>query len=141
IFDQLALNVAGMFPGESGADWKVLRDALADADAQRAAKAFVDAVGDLTVARSSTAATVLLPVDQFEELLAAAAGPDANAFLRFLREVFGCANGRLLAIGTMRSDHLDVYERHEQSLTAPFFQPWRLGAFPRERLRDVIVKP
>jgi WD40 repeat protein len=141
IFDQLALNVAGRFPAEAGADWKVLRDALADADTQRAAKAFLDIVRDLAVARSSTAAAVLLPIDQFEELLAPAAGPDANAFLRFLREVFSCANGRLLAVGTMRSDQLDVYERHPQSLAPPFFESWRLGAFPRERLRDVIVKP
>lgn len=131
VFDQLAMNVA-----QSG--WRILRDAFSGTDG---AKAFVDVTRDLAVARGSPGATVLLPVDQFEELLAPAAGPDAAAFLRFLHEVFGVANGRLLAIGTMRSDHLDVYERHPHALTAPYFQPWRLGPFPRDRVRDVIVKP
>lgn len=131
VFDQLAMNVAP-------SDWKTLRDTLAGPEA---AKAFVDATRDLAVARGSPEATVLLPIDQFEELLAPAAGSDANAFLRFLHEVFACANGRLLAIGTLRSDHLDVYERHPHALTTPYFQPWRLGPFPRERVRDVIVKP
>jgi WD40 repeat protein len=133
VFDQLAMNIAA-----PGSDWKALREAFTRAGA---AKAFVDATRDLAVARGSPGATVTLPIDQFEELLAPMAGPDACAFLRFLHEVFGCANGRLLAIGTMRSDHLDVYERHPYALTAPYFQPWRLGPFPRERVRDVIVKP
>lgn len=130
VLDQLAMNVAS--------DWRVLRDALRGADG---AKAFVDATRDLAAARGSPGATVLLPIDQFEELLAPAAGPDAVALLRLLHEVFGCANGRLLAVATVRSDHLDVYERHPHALAAPYFQPWRLGPFPRDRVRDVIVKP
>jgi hypothetical protein len=31
--------------------------------------------------------------------------------LRFFRELLNCRNGQLLVIGTMRSDHLDLYEQ------------------------------
>jgi hypothetical protein len=41
----------------------------------------------------------------------------------------------------MRSDHLDIYEQSSDALQAPFFQPWRLGPFPPERIKDVIRKP
>ena len=65
----------------------------------------------------------------------------AAQFLRFLRELLHCRNGQLLAIGTMRSDHLDIYERSSDALQAPFFHPWRLGPFPPERIEEVIRKP
>jgi len=41
----------------------------------------------------------------------------------------------------MRSDHLDIYEKSSDALQAPFFQPWRLGPFPSERIEEVIRKP
>jgi len=41
----------------------------------------------------------------------------------------------------MRSDHLDIYEKSSDALQAPFFQPWRLGPFPSERIQEVIRKP
>jgi hypothetical protein len=41
----------------------------------------------------------------------------------------------------MRSDHLDIYEKSSAALPAPFFQPWRLGPFPPERIEEVIRKP
>ena len=41
----------------------------------------------------------------------------------------------------MRSDHLDIYERSSDAIQAPFFQAWRLGPFPPERIEEVIRKP
>jgi hypothetical protein len=80
-------------------------------------------------------------VDQFEELLSPSSGEMAAKFLRFLKACCEGPNRRLLLIGTMRSDYLDVYEHQESRLTAPPFHPWRLAPFPRERVGDVIVKP
>lgn len=57
-------------------------------------------------------ATALLPIDQFEEFLAPSAGTCAGKFLRFLKELCQHRDDRLLVIGTLRSDYLDVYERH-----------------------------
>src|SRR5215831_2285786 len=41
----------------------------------------------------------------------------------------------------MRSDHLDIYEKYSAAVQAPFFQPWRLGPFPPDRIEQVIRQP
>ena len=84
---------------------------------------------------------LLLPIDQFEELLTTAARPSAERFLRFLRALLAKNNGRLLVIGTLRSDYLDVYERNPHALQPPYLQTYRLPPFPWERVTDVIVEP
>jgi Novel STAND NTPase 1/TIR domain len=143
IFDQLAVNVAELFPkdAKSTPDWKLLRTTLISEDVKRAVKIFIETSQDLSLARNCSNATVLIAVDQFEELLTPSAGPIAARFLGFLKELLNCANGQLLVIGTMRSDHLDIYEKSSAALQAPFFQPWRLGPFPPERIEEVIRKP
>jgi WD40 repeat protein len=143
VFDQLAVNVAESFPKGSKniPDWKCLRAQLMGDDLKRAVKAVLETLQDLTLARNFPDATVLIAIDQFEELLAPAAGPMAERLLRFLKELLNCRNGQLLVIGTMRSDHLDLYEQCSDALRAPFFHPWRLGPFPPERIEEVIRKP
>ena len=143
IFDQLAVNVAELFPKDSKSipDWKHLRTQLISDDVKQAVKVFLETLQDLTLARNRPDATVLIAIDQFEELLAPAAGQMAEKLLRFLRQLLNCCNGQLLVIGTMRSDHLDLYEQSPDALRAPFFHPWRLGLFPPERIEDVIRKP
>ena len=102
----------------------------------------------------TTAPTLLLAIDQFEELLTAAARsharqsvgntltprPSAQQFLRFLRPLLSRSNGRLLVIGTMRSDYLDTYEQHAESLKPPFLELYRLPPFPWERVTDIITR-
>jgi WD40 repeat protein len=153
IFDQLAANVASLFPKESPVSWRwtTLRGKLVKSDPKNEAveqelieevvSMFLQALLDLVIARQCPEATVLIPIDQFEELLAPSAGPVAGKFIRFLKLLFGSRNGRLLGIGTMRSDHLDAYERNTNALASPFFVSWRLGPFPPERIGDVIQKP
>lgn len=82
-----------------------------------------------------------MPVDQFEEFLAPSAGSRAAKFLKFLEQVCQHRNDRMLVVGTMRSDYLDVYERHPHALKAPKFHPWRLEPFPREHIENVTIKP
>ncbi len=143
VFDQFARDLASMFPADAREppDWKLLRDRFVGDDAEQAAKFFFDKTQDLTYARQCPDATVLLAIDQFEELLSPVAGPLADKFLRFLHATFRRRNGRLLVIGTMRSDYLEVYERHPHALIEPFFHSWRLGPFPRERIADVVKQP
>ena len=143
LFNQLARNLAMLFPADTSyaLDWKSLRDRFAQEDADEAANLFCNVAQELTHARACGDATVLLVVDQFEELLSPSAGPSANRFLRFLQVVLLRRNGRLLALGTMRSNYLDIYEQNPHAPTTPFFQSWRLGPLPRDRLGDVIVRP
>ena len=41
----------------------------------------------------------------------------------------------------MRFDHLDIYEKSASAVQPPFFNPWRLGPLPPERIQDIIRKP
>ena len=143
IFDQLAVNVAELFPKDSKSvpDWKLLRTQLIGDDVKQAVRVFVETLQYLTLARNRSDATVLIVIDQFEELLTPSAGSMAAKLLRFLRELLNCRNGQLLVIGTMRSDHFDIYEQSSDALRAPYFNPWPLGPFPRERIEEVIRKP
>jgi WD40 repeat protein len=143
VFDQLAVNLTELFPKDFAGtpDWKVLRTKMISADVKETVKVFLETAQDLALARNCSNASVLVAVDQFEELLTPSAGPIARQFLRFLRELLHCRNGQLLVIATMRSDHLDIYEQSSEVLDAPFFQPWRLGPFPPERIEEVIRKP
>jgi hypothetical protein len=139
IFDQLAMNVAALFPkdAKSTPDWKRLRAELISNDVEQAVKVFLETLEDLTLGRNRQDATVLIAIHQFEELLARAAGSAAAKLLRFLWELLNCRNGQLLVIGILRSDHLDLYE---QSPDAPqdFFQSWRLGPFPPQRIPPFV---
>ena len=127
--------------------WKDLRDKFESDDIERAARDFVDAALDLCHARHTTASatastpTLLLAIDQFEELLTAATRRSALKFLRFLGTLLSRSNDRLLVIGTMRSDYLDTWEQHAESLKPPFLDLYRLPLFPWERVTDVITKP
>ena len=132
-------------------DWKELRDRFEADDVEQATRDFVDATVDLCQARrqdeshrtgtSDQAPTTLLVIDQFEELLTGVARPSAQKFLRFLRNLLLRSNGRLLVIGTMRSDYLDTYEHHAESLKPPFLELYRLPPFMWDRVTEVIVKP
>ena len=143
IFDQLAVNVAELFPKDSKSipDWKLLRTQLIGDDVKQGVKVFIETLQDLTLARNRSDATTLIVIDQFEELLTPSAGPMAAKLLRFLGELLNCRNGQLLVVGTMRSDHLDIYEQSSDALRAPYFKPWRLGPFPPERIEEVIREP
>lgn len=139
---QLARDLARRFPDRSAApDWETLSAQLRQEDGAAAAEAFFSATEKLTFALDAADAATILPIDQFEELLAPAAGPSADEFLRFVQAVCAARTGRVLLVTTMRSDYLDVYERNEFVVRPPRLATYRLPPFPRERIRDVIVKP
>lgn len=139
----LAQELATRFPAGAPMrpDWKGLRAKFESDGVEQAARDFFETTQDLNLALGCRDATTLLPIDQFEELLTAAARPSAERFLTFLHALLARNNGRLLVIGTLRSDYLDVYERHPQALQPPYQQTYRLPPFPWERVHDVIVQP
>jgi hypothetical protein len=143
VFDWLGQKIAEEYRAHKlePPDWEELSKSFAATDATAQWESFWHETQRLTHARGCSEATVLLVMDQFDEVLATSAASVADAFLQFLQSVFCRRNPRLLAIGTLRSDFLDVYERHRHALKSPFFQTWRLEPFPHERIRDVIVKP
>ncbi len=139
IIERLANNIAAAFPADSPCPGglSAVRDMLDRGDAA----GVLGIMEQLAIVRQQPQATVLLAVDQFEELLTSSAGPAAESFLKFCKVFFGSQNDRVLGIGTMRSEYLSHYQFHGEALAPPFLRISHLGPFPRERIRDVIQKP
>jgi formylglycine-generating enzyme required for sulfatase activity len=90
-------------------------------------------------------ATVLLLVDQFEEMLEAPPDHPARDFLRLLADGLDSGAG-VAALGTLRSDYLSSFlqEPALQRLSpaaGPLPENLALGPLAQERLVDVICRP
>jgi len=72
----------------------------------------------------SPEATVLLLIDQCEELLAVGANEEGNRFLAFLRALLDRGDSRLLVLATLRSDFLGSFQDH------PAMRGLRVETFP-----------
>ncbi len=70
----------------------------------------IDLARDLLFEAKRKQATVLLVIDQFEELFTATDGADAGRFLRLLSTGLARQHTCLLAMATMRSDALDEFQ-------------------------------
>ena len=80
LLGRLAQELASRFPADAPQrpDWKDLRARFESDNVEQAARDFFEVTQDLTMARGCQGATTLLPIDQFEELLTAAARPSAG---------------------------------------------------------------
>lgn len=92
-------------------------------------------------------AILLITIDQFEELLATASSRDADErpqqvrdFLVFLKHVLEADIGKLLVIGTLRSDYLDTYQS-DRYLANPKSLTFILRPMSEENFREVIEEP
>ena len=110
-----------------------------DGSLEAAANPLLALLADLLRAARRDQAKVLLIVDQFEELLDRPPAHSANAFLRLLR---ACTqqqpNGRLVVVGTMRSDFLGVFQQCPP-LAGVRYESLSVG--PMRNLTPVIVGP
>lgn len=91
-------------------------------------------------------ATVVIPIDQFEELLGDGGDADAGVcqgterFLAFLREAMQDPSGRLVVLATLRSDFLGTFQCHPKLLGLPF-DDLKLGPMDVEGYTQVIEGP
>ena len=123
-------------PLGTSAGWRQLRDGLSGPDP---AKALRDCVQDLQIGEASNA-TVLVPIDQFEETFTIAAPDEREAFLAILRQVADPAmRSPCLVIGTARSDILtDLLQQDQVGLP---FEDYPLKPMPLDRLSKVVEGP
>lgn len=89
---------------------------------------------------SNSEATIVLVVDQFEELLGHDADHPATRFLELLRQVLTDEHCPLLIIGTMRSDFLGVLQGCS-SLQGMGFRSFSVGPMGREGMRQIVEEP
>ena len=102
---------------------------------------------DLHRSSGQREATVVVSIDQFEELLgdggASAAAGDcqrAERFVAFLREAMQVKFGRLLVLATLRSDFLGAFQCHPKLLGLPF-DDLKVGPMEVEGYTQVIEGP
>ena len=85
-------------------------------------------------------ASVVLVIDQFEELLGHDARHPASRFLAMLRVAMEVEDSPLLVIGTMRSDYLGVLQR-SAPLQGFGFKSLSVGPMSRDGMRQIIEEP
>ena len=85
-------------------------------------------------------ATVVLVIDQFEELLGHDAAHPASRFLTMLRTALEAEDSPLLALGTVRSDYLDMLQR-SAPLQGLGFKSLSVGPMSKDGMREVIEEP
>ena len=101
---------------------------------------------DLRRASGQRDATVVISIDQFEELLgdggdsSAEQGIGGDPFLAFLREAMQDLSGRLVVLATLRSDFLGTFQCH-QKLLGLLFDDLKLGPMEVEGYTQVIEGP
>jgi WD40 repeat protein len=139
---ELAKSMFEAFPDVSGRpDWRVIHDRLRDeSHAADTASMLTEYADDLTMLLGRRETSVLLVVDQAEELLQGGAGDEASAFLNVLRRATERPGGRVFALLTLRSDFLGSFQNHP-ALRNPAFADLPLGLLPVEHFPQVIEGP
>jgi energy-coupling factor transporter ATP-binding protein EcfA2 len=103
-------------------------------------------VRDLRVAVGSPEATMLIAIDQAEELLASNAEESANQLLYLLSDALSEADRELMAIATIRSDALGLLQQHPavrgiEGRPELTFETFPLGPMPLDRVPEIIRGP
>ncbi|MEJ8848531.1 TIR domain-containing protein [Variovorax rhizosphaerae] len=93
-------------------------------------------------------ATVLVTVDQFEEVLGRTASPLNDQFLLVLRDTLAATDHRLLVLATLRADFTGTLQRHpalrDPAVATAEILPTRafqLGPLPRAAFHAVVEGP
>jgi hypothetical protein len=103
-------------------------------------------VRELRVAVGSPEATMLIAIDQAEELLAPNVEESANQLLYLLSDAFSEADHELMAIATIRSDALGLLQQHPavrgiEGRPELTFETLPLGPMPFDRVSEIIRGP
>ncbi|MGK7908531.1 MAG: TIR domain-containing protein, partial [Synechococcus sp.] len=113
--------------------------AAAEADPPNG-KVLTELAGDLQASANRREATVLLTIDQAEELMAANAPTAAGQFLQLLRVALEVADRQLMVLATMRSDFLAEFQNHPV-LGEIRYESVPVRKIPLDNLPELIEKP
>lgn len=112
-FDKLAMVLASAFRAFGKPfDLKSIRNALEPVGTASRPQ-LMELVNELRVMAGRREATVLLVIDQLEELLGGDANASAIQFFHLLKAVLSQPNTPFLAVATLRSDFLGAFQIHE----------------------------
>jgi hypothetical protein len=134
--DEPAVALAAAFEAHGRPrDWSVIRTALHAAAAQNPVDglALLKLTRDLAIVVKQPEATVLLTIDQAEELFGYSPSEAATRFLRLLRAALEAADRQLMAVATLRSDFLGEFQSHsvlQDSEYPHHFRYWTVPVDP-----------
>lgn len=131
--DELAVALAASFDAQgTPRDWRTIRTELHTAAAQIPpdGQALLGFARDLAIAAKRQEATVLLTIDQAEELFGYTPAEAATRFLRLLRAGLEIGDRRLMAIATLRSDFLGDFQNHPALQDNDYPHHFRYRAVP-----------
>jgi hypothetical protein len=144
---ELARSLAMAFPeGPGRPDWKAIRDRFRDESCATtsgealATSRLTEYVDELTMLVGHREASVLLVVDQVEEMFQGVSRDDTAAFFGVLQRATERLDGRFLVLMALRSDFLDRFQNHP-ALRGLAFADLPLGLMPVENFPQVIEGP
>ena len=113
-------------------DWSALRTQLHTAAGRSPGDglALLGLARELAIAAQQPETTMLLTIDQAEELFGYSPPEAATRFLRLLRAALDAADRRLMVIGTLRSDFLGEFQNHPVLQDSEYPHPFRYQAVP-----------
>ncbi len=120
-FDELALAIGRRFSPPRHVRERIRWD---EQDAKLSINAFLELIRELRETAGSREATVLLLIDQCEELLTIGTNEEGDQFLAFLRALLDRADSCLMVLATLRSDFLGSFQDH------PVMRGLRAETFP-----------
>lgn len=136
-FDELALALSKRFnpttEAENGAQVDVahIRERIRweEHDTKKSVDASLELLKGLRERVGSREATMLLVIDQCEELLTLGANDEGHQFLAFLRAVLDREDSRFMVLATLRSDFLGSFQDH------PAMRGLSIETFPVPQMR------
>ena len=131
--DELAMALAAGFETQGRPrDWSTIRTDLHKAAAQSPVdgQALLGLARDLAMATRQPETTVLLTIDQAEELFGYTPSEAATRFLRLLRAGLEIGDRRLMVVATLRSDFLGDFQNHPVLQDSEYPHHFRYRAVP-----------
>ncbi|MCP3961961.1 MAG: TIR domain-containing protein [bacterium] len=139
--DNLAMVLAQAFDrADRPLEWRQLRDRIEANEEGGDEWVGTSILSDLRQAAARPEATVLLFIDQFEELLGQPRKHPANRFLRHLRSALDPPRRSLIVVATVRSDYLGTFQKNPALRGMPF-RSLSVGPVAVEGLTDIIRGP
>lgn len=147
--DELAVAFAAAFEAHGKPrDWNAIRAELERATSAGSVdgRVLLDLARDLALAARQPEATMLLVVDQAEELFGYTPAEAATRFLRLLRAALERGGQRLMAIATLRSDFLGEFQNHPVLQDSEYphhfrYRPLPVDPMPLRSFPDIIRGP
>ena len=140
---ELAVVLASAFTEHGEArDWRDIHNALKQADVSQplSGNYLNNLVRDLRILANKKEASVLLVIDQTEELLGLTEGTKEGDFLSLLRAALDTSYSPLMVICTLRSDFLGNFQQ-QSAAQGLVFEDLRVGPMSVDSLIKIIEGP